>query len=164
MPVADGSQRPPMMRTFKATRSRAGFLTLVPISIVCSVQLAQSPRGFNEIELDLIRVFLSFILACLVGSLIRLPWAYTVQVQATAVVYRSMYRTQRIPMEDLVQAQNTTRSRRGRDWALPSLQLRDGRNIHLTEFGVPVASGWDPNSDLVTTINERISQHADMSH
>jgi len=106
---------------------------------------------------------LSLILACLVGSLIRLPWAYTVQVQDTAVVYRSMYRTQRIPFEDLAQAQNTTRSRRGRDWALPSLQLRDGRNVQLTEFGTPMASGWDPNSDLVTTINQRISGHIEKS-
>jgi hypothetical protein len=158
MRVAEWRPSPPMMRTFKSSRTRAGYLIVcAPFSIAASVVLAQRSVGINEVELHFLNAVLILLIVCLVGMLIRLPWAATVQVRDTIIVYRSILRTRKIPIEEVVRAQITTRWRLGLEWALPTVDIRDGKRVLLTEFQRPATRGMSPDQDLVDTINERIN-------
>lgn len=156
-------QRPPMMRTFKSFRNRVVWIPVAVILVPLSNELAQSPKGINEIELHVTKVVLIIMITFLLGCLIRAPWTATLQVRATSVVYRSMFRTRQFPLAEILRVETKPRWLRS-DWEVPVLVLRDGRRVQLGELSIPIASRSESNHDLVTTINDRISGHIEKSY
>ena len=149
---SQGSQR------FRGTRQFVGNLVCVGAGILLFVILSISvvvdpPLGGGESST--LAVALIF-LAALVGLLIRMRWAFTVEIEAEDLIYRTLLRTVRFARSDIQEIGIEERHRGMAKIKQPYLRLRDGRIAWLADMGQGVLIS--PSSHMQEELVNFVSQ------
>jgi hypothetical protein len=130
--------------------------------IVLAVSIAETPsssRGHGGTAAFAVSLF---VIAAAIGLLIRMRWAFTVELDGDTLTYRSLLRTVHFARSDISKIGLEERNRGLMKIAQPYLVLADGRVKWLADMGQGklIARESTMQRDLVSSVSHWIAQPA----